>query len=139
MPGGVDVAKLFLPARARIISEVDRTGRATIFINDGVGTTDTNIPLYVLVDGKTASASEIFTAAIQDNQRGTVVGPGRTFGKGRIQNVQPLSSGSGIAITKAKYLSPNGKDIQNVGITPDIESKTCTPADTAVKCLEAII
>lgn len=80
MPAGVDVAKLFLPAQARIISEVDKTGRSTIYINDGVGS-DTNIELYLLVDQRTASASEILTAALQDNHRATVVGA-KTFGKG---------------------------------------------------------
>jgi len=114
MPAGVDVAKLFLPPRARIISEVDKTGRATIYINDGVGSeTDTTTPLFVLVDEKTASASEILTAALQDNKRAVVIsgaGADKTFGKGRIQNVQALSyGGSGIAVTKARYMTPNGR------------------------------
>jgi carboxyl-terminal processing protease len=80
MPAGVDVAKLFLPAKARIISEVDKTGRSTIYISDGVGS-DTNMQLYLLVDQRTASASEILTAALQDNHRATIVGT-KTFGKG---------------------------------------------------------
>lgn len=80
MPAGVDVAKLFLPAQARIISEIDKTGRSTIYISDGVGS-DTNMQLYLLVDQRTASASEILTAALQDNHRATIVGT-RTFGKG---------------------------------------------------------
>lgn len=144
MPAGVDVAKMFLPPRARIISEVDKTGRAKIYINDGVGSeTDTTTPLFVLVDEKTASASEILTAALQDNKRAVVVtggGADRTFGKGRIQNVQALSyGGSGIAITKAKYTTPNGRDIQGVGISPDLRSKTCLPKDSAAVCLESIL
>eukprot|EP00531_Pseudo-nitzschia_arenysensis_P002122 CAMPEP_0116129268 /NCGR_PEP_ID=MMETSP0329-20121206/7836_1 /TAXON_ID=697910 /ORGANISM="Pseudo-nitzschia arenysensis, Strain B593" /LENGTH=550 /DNA_ID=CAMNT_0003623529 /DNA_START=166 /DNA_END=1818 /DNA_ORIENTATION=+ len=142
MPAGVDVAKLFLPPRARIISEVDKTGRARIYINDGVGSeTDTTTPLYVVVDEKTASASEILTAALQDNKRAVVVsGVDKTFGKGRIQNVQALSyGGSGIAVTKAKYTTPNGRDIQGVGITPDLRSKTCSPKDSAAACLESVL
>jgi carboxyl-terminal processing protease len=144
MPAGVDVAKLFLPPRARIVSEVDKTGRATIYINDGVGSeTDTTTPLYVLVDEKTASASEILTAALQDNKRAVVVSGGgadKTFGKGRIQNVQALSyGGSGIAITKARYTTPNGRDIQGVGISPDLRSKTCSPKDSAAVCLENLL
>jgi carboxyl-terminal processing protease len=118
--------------------EVDKTGRATIYINDGVGS-ETETPLYVLVDQKTASASEILTAALQDNHRATVVGGTRTFGKGRIQNVQPLASGGGIAITKAKYLSPNGRDIQSIGISPDIQSKSCGPTDSAMNCLDGVL
>ena len=144
MPAGVDVAKLFLPPRTRIISEVDKTGRARIYINDGVGSeTDTTTPLYVVVDEKTASASEILTAALQDNQRAVVVAGGgadKTFGKGRIQNVQALSyGGSGIAVTKARYTTPNGRDIQGVGISPDLRSKTCAPKDSAAVCLESIL
>lgn len=142
MPAGVDVAKLFLPPRARIISEVDKTGRARIYINDGVGSeTDTITPLYVVVDEKTASASEILTAALQDNKRAVVVsGVDKTFGKGRIQNVQALSyGGSGIAVTKARYTTPNGRDIQGVGISPDLRSKTCSPKDSAAACLESVL
>ena len=142
MPAGVDVAKLFLPPRARIISEVDKTGRARIYINDGVGSeTDTTTPLYVVVDEKTASASEILTAALQDNKRAVVVsGVDKTFGKGRIQNVQALSyGGSGIAVTKARYTTPNGRDIQGVGISPDLRSKTCSPKDSAAVCLESVL
>mmetsp|Transcript_11283 Transcript_11283/g.27097 ORF Transcript_11283/g.27097 Transcript_11283/m.27097 type:complete len:572 (+) Transcript_11283:197-1912(+) len=144
MPAGVDVAKMFLPPKARIISEVDKTGRAKIYINDGIGSeTDTTTPLYILVDEKTASASEILTAALQDNKRAVVVAGGgadKTFGKGRIQNVQALSyGGSGIAITKAKYTTPNGRDIHGVGISPDLRSRTCSPKDSAAVCLESIL
>eukprot|EP00536_Pseudo-nitzschia_multiseries_P013596 jgi/Psemu1/212173/e_gw1.592.15.1 len=146
MPAGVDVAKLFLPPKARIVSEVDRTGRATIYINDGVGSqTDTSTPLYLLVDRKTASASEILAGALQDNGRAVVVSSSaeendRTFGKGRIQNVQALSyGGSGIAVTKARYTTPSGKDIQGVGIAPDRRSGTCAARDSAAVCLEGIL
>ena len=66
------------------------------------------MPLYLLVDSRTASASEIMAAALQDNGRATLVGPGKTFGKGRIQNVQQLEDGSGVAVTKAKGMTPSG-------------------------------
>ncbi len=95
--------------------------------------------MYVLVDQKTASASEILTAALQDNHRAIVVGETRTFGKGRIQNVQALSSGSGVAITKAKYMTPNGRDIQTVGISPDFQSKACAPSDSVMTCMDGIL
>jgi len=147
MPAGVDVAKLFLPPRARIISEVDKTGRATIYINDGIGSeTDTSTPLYLIVDKRTASASEILAAALQDNERAKIVSStsptegDRTFCKGRIQNVQALSyGGSGIAVTKARYTTPNGRDIQGVGIAPDLRSNTCTAKDSAAACLDGIL
>jgi C-terminal processing protease CtpA/Prc len=83
-------------------TEVDKSGRATIYINDGVGS-ETTIALYVLVDARAASASEILTSAQQDIRRATIVGATRTFGNGRIQNVQEVrGNGSGIAVTKAK-------------------------------------
>lgn len=138
MPAGVDVAKLFLSPQTRIISEVDKSGRATIYISDGVGS-ETKTPLYLLVDKRTASASEIFTAALQDNHRAIVVGTTETFGKGRIQNVQGLEDGSGIAVTKAKYLAPSGKDIHGKGIAPDKKPQTCGPDDSAATCLTGII
>eukprot|EP00980_Cylindrotheca_fusiformis_P011445 scaffold2654_cov126-Cylindrotheca_fusiformis.AAC.1 len=136
MPAGVDVAKLFLPAQARIISEVDKSGKSTIYINDGVGS-DTDIDLYLLVDQRTASASEILTAALQDNHRATVVGS-RTFGKGRIQNLQELQDGAGLSVTKAKYITPSGRDIHGVGITPDIELKACGTNDQAKDCMNEV-
>jgi carboxyl-terminal processing protease len=139
MPAGVDVAKLFLPPQARVITEVDKSGRATIYINDGVGS-ETTIAVYVLVDARTASASEILTAALQDNHRATIVGATRTFGKGRIQNVQEVGgNGSGIAVTKAKYMTPEGRDIHGIGITPDVLSTTCGPNDGPAACLKGIL
>jgi len=137
MPAGVDVAKLFLPPQARVISEVDKSGRAKVYVNDGVGS-DTTMPLYLLVDQRTASASEILAAALQDNHRATVVGGARTFGKGRIQNIQgPLIDGSGIAVTKAKYMTPDGRDINGVGIIPDV--KSCGSNDLPATCLKGLL
>ncbi|WP_320665036.1 carboxyl-terminal processing protease CtpZ [Prochlorococcus sp. MIT 1223] len=75
-------------------------------------------PMVTLVNKGTASASEILAGALQDNKRSELLG-NRTFGKGLIQSLTNLSDGSGIAITVASYLTPNGKDIQNLGIEPD--------------------
>ena len=85
-----------------------------------------------MVDEKTASASEILTAVFQDNKRAVIFsGVDKTFGKGHIQNVQALSyGGSGIAVTKARYTTPNGRDIQGVGISPK---------DSAAVCLESVL
>lgn len=143
-PAGVDVAKLFLPPRARIMSEIDASGRAAIYVNDGVGEdVDADTPLYALVDERTASASEILTAALRDNQRATVVSASdRTFGKGRVQNVQgPLADGSGLAVTKARYETPNGRDVHKVGIRPDVlvPKDTCGPADAPANCLQGVL
>ena len=119
-----------------------RDGKAQTYFADGVGS-ETKKQLFVLVDSRTASAAEITSAALQDNGRAVLVGPSKTFGKGRIQNVQPLGDGSAVAVTKAKYVTPKGKDIHGVGLTPDVESSTCAPADIseqgAIKCLGGLV
>lgn len=76
-------------------------------------------PLVTLVNGGTASASEILAGALQDNGRSPLVGS-RTFGKGLIQTLIPLGNGSGLAVTVARYLTPGGRDIQHLGIEPDL-------------------
>ena len=81
-----------------------------------------DMPLVVLTNENTASASEILTAALKDNQRAKVIGT-KTYGKGVIQTVISLSDGSGIKITTAEYYTPNGNEINKKGITPDIEVK----------------
>ena len=75
-------------------------------------------PMVTLVNGGTASASEILAGALQDNSRSQLLGS-RTFGKGLIQTLTNLSDGSGLAVTVAGYMTPSGRDIQNQGIEPD--------------------
>jgi carboxyl-terminal processing protease len=78
------------------------------------------VPLVVLIDGESASASEIFAGAIRDHRRGTIVGQ-RSYGKGSVQGIFPLSiAGSGVRLTTAKFFSPNGHPINMVGVQPDI-------------------
>ena len=137
MPAGVEAANLFLPARAHIIAEVDKSGAIKGYDADGIGA-ETSIPLYLLVDGRTASAAEIFVCALQDNQRGIVVGS-KTFGKGRIQTVLPLENGSGLAITRARYITPKGRDLHGFGIVPNKEPSQCESADSARTCLADIV
>ena len=79
----------------------------------------TTRPVVVLIDEGSASASEILSGAIKDNNRGILVG-NKTFGKGLVQSVRSLSDGSGLTVTVAKYLTPSGKDINKNGIKPDI-------------------
>lgn len=80
------------------------------------------IPLVVLVNGGSASASEIFAGAIQDKGRGKIVGE-KTFGKGTVQDVVDYAGGSGLHVTVAKWLTPKGKNIHGAGITPDVTIK----------------
>jgi carboxyl-terminal processing protease len=79
----------------------------------------TNKPLVILVDKGSASASEILSGALQDDNRARLIGT-RTFGKGLVQSVEPLEDGSGLKLTIAKYYTPKGRDINHVGIAPDI-------------------
>jgi len=78
-----------------------------------------DIPLVILVDRGTASASEVFAGALQDHGRAVIVGE-RTFGKGSVQSVLPLRNGGGIKLTTARYYTPSGRSIQAEGITPDV-------------------
>ncbi|REK17994.1 MAG: S41 family peptidase [Planctomycetota bacterium] len=78
------------------------------------------VPLVVLIDGDSASASEIFAGAIRDHRRGNIVGQ-RSYGKGSVQGIFPLAiAGSGVRLTTAKFYSPNGQPISHVGVQPDI-------------------
>jgi carboxyl-terminal processing protease len=123
-PGGllfasVEIARMFIN-QGRIVSTVNRRGDNDPLMARGNNITDK--PLVVLIDGGSASASEILSGALRDNKRATLVGT-RTFGKGLVQSVQPLGNGCGIAVTISKYFTPNGTDINKKGINPDIEVK----------------
>ena len=123
-PGGllyssIEIARMWLD-QGTIVSTVNRVG--TVDRQSANERALTDKPLVVLVDGGSASASEILSGALQDNQRATLVGT-KTFGKGLVQSVRGLGDGSGLAVTIAKYLTPNGRDINKEGIVPDIVSE----------------
>lgn len=100
-----------------VVYTKDKYGNRQDFTSSG--DTVMNYPMVVLVNGYSASASEIFAGAIRDYKYGTLIGT-KTFGKGIVQNTYPLKDGGAIKLTVAKYYTPNGDNIQGTGITPDI-------------------
>jgi carboxyl-terminal processing protease len=121
-PGGllfssVEIARMWMN-KGTIVSTKDRQGEVERETANGRALT--NKPLVVLVDKGSASASEILSGALQDNKRAVLVGS-QTFGKGLVQSVRPLDDGSGLAVTIAKYFTPNNRDINKHGIDPDIK------------------
>jgi carboxyl-terminal processing protease len=109
----IDKDKVVVSTKGRIKSQ-NKEFRAGTPLKDG-----DNYPLVVLVNAGSASASEIVAGAIQDWKRGVIIGV-KTFGKGSVQTVIPLTNGSGLRLTTAHYYTPNGTDIHAKGITPDI-------------------
>lgn len=116
---GIEIAKLFLNEGDTVIYTVGRDPQLQKAI-----VTDTSpliqAPVVILVNDKTASASEIVASALHDNCRAVLVGK-RTYGKGLIQSVFELDDGSGVVITVGKYVTPNHKDINGNGIEPDFQ------------------
>ncbi len=115
LQAGVEIARLWLD-EGTIVYTVNRQGVLGSF--EANGSALTKAPLVVLVNPGTASASEILAGALQDNHRAILVGE-KTFGKGLIQSLFDLSDGAGLAITVAKYETPNHTDINKLGIMPD--------------------
>ena len=118
LPNAIFIANLFIP-EGNIVSIVGRNGyKYDIYAQD----TEFNIekPMIVLVDGASASASEILSGALKDYKKAKLLGS-QTYGKGMVQKIIPLPNETGLNLTIAKYLTPNGTDINKKGITPDIE------------------
>jgi carboxyl-terminal processing protease len=126
-PGGlldasVDVSGKFLPKGKLVVYLQGRQASdRKDFLTTGGGI-PRGYPMVVLVNTGSASASEIVAGALQDSKRALILGT-QTFGKGSVQTVYTLDDGGGIRLTTAKYYTPSGRSIQNVGITPDIEMK----------------
>ena len=123
-PGGLltavcGVLRQILPEGLIVYTE-DKNGKREEETCDGKNKLD--MPLAVLVNGNSASASEIFAGAVKDYGIGTIVGI-TTYGKGVVQTIQPLTDGSAVKITIAKYFTPKGNDINKKGITPDVEAE----------------
>jgi carboxyl-terminal processing protease len=157
-PGGlltsaVGVSAAFLPKDALVVYTEGRTADAKMKLTASAqnygrpGMPDPlsvlpqethKVPLVVLVNGGSASASEIVAGALQDHKRAVLVGT-QTFGKGSVQSILPLGSAGGIKLTTARYFTPSGRSIQAKGIVPDVvvEDATVTAADQALRVREA--
>lgn len=127
-PGGlltdvVDICDMLLPEGLIVYTE-DRSGAREEFYADGEYW---DVPMAVLVNGDSASASEIFAAAVQDTGRGIVVGE-VTYGKGVVQTLHAFPEGDGMQLTTATYYTPSGASIHGQGVTPDIEAALATDA-----------
>ncbi|OGC21931.1 hypothetical protein A2291_05870 [candidate division WOR-1 bacterium RIFOXYB2_FULL_42_35] len=117
LQNAIDIGSMFID-NGVIVQTVDRDGRKEKI--DSRGRVLWQKPTVVLVNGASASASEILAGALRDNHIATLVGE-KTFGKASVQNVRRLSDGSALLVTIAKYLTPNGHYINKIGITPEVE------------------
>lgn len=137
LPGGVNTASLFLEQNKPVVYVVSKTGIADS--QAALGTDiDLETPLVILVDSNTASAAEVFTAALQENGRATVVGE-QTFGKGVVQTIRELSNDNGgLAITVARYETPKHNNINQKGIPVDLPASVACPKDDVSDCLKGI-
>ena len=145
-PGGlldtvVGMLKYMLPDGLIVYTE-DKQGNRKEY--KGQDNDEFNLPLAVIVNGNSARTSEIFAGAIQDYGKGTIIGT-QTYGKGIVQTVKPLTDGSAIKFTIAKYFTPKGQDIHGKGVTPDMvveydtDADVDTQLDAAIKNVEAQI
>lgn len=120
LPNAVFIANLFID-KGNIVSIVGRNGyKRNIYAQDMNFTV--HKPMLILVDGASASASEILSGALKDYHKAKLIGT-KTFGKGMVQKIMPMPNETGLNLTIAKYLTPSGHDINKKGITPDIEVK----------------
>jgi carboxyl-terminal processing protease len=134
----VQVSSIFIPD-GRIVSTKGRARPERVYDATG-GAIDPDIPVVVLVNNRSASASEIVTGALQDRKRATVVGT-RTFGKGVFQEIEPLSNGGALDITVGEYFLPSGRNLggggvsRGSGVKPDLYAKDSpkTPKDEALQ------
>lgn len=121
----VNMLDYMLPKGKVIVSTKDKNGQGAVY--KAKSANEFTMPLVVLINGNTASASEVFSGAIQDYNIGTLVGT-TSFGKGIVQSVIPLKDGTAIKLTTSKYYTPKDRNIHKKGIEPDIEVELDTEA-----------
>ncbi len=139
-PGGllseaISVSDLFLN-EGEIVSTRSRDARDSNRVNATPGDIAQGLPIVVLINGGSASASEIVAGALQDHERGIIVGT-KSFGKGSVQTIMPMGSNGAIRLTTARYYTPSGRSIQLLGVAPDIIVEQ-RPAQSEEEVEEAI-
>ena len=144
-PGGyldaaVDIASWFLPADQVVVREERRDGESKVYKSDDRGLFNEKLKMVVLVDGGSASASEILAGALREHGVATLIGT-KTFGKGSVQELVPISSDTALKVTVARWLTPKGISISHDGLDPDIvvEAATSTADSAPDRPLEAAI
>jgi carboxyl-terminal processing protease len=123
------IASEFLPMGTKVVSEDSGTAQTELDVTRQGLLTDPKIKVIVLINGGSASASEIVSGALRDNKRAILVGE-KSFGKGTVQEAEDLGDGAGLHVTIAKWLTPNGTWVHGVGLTPDVVV-TLDPKDPA--------
>jgi carboxyl-terminal processing protease len=115
----VEVAEAFIPKGQRILSTKGRVKGQNLEFVSKLEQPHVGYPMIVLINGGSASASEIVAGALRDHRRGILMGT-KTFGKGSVQTVIPLKDGSAIRLTTSKYYTPSGQSIHGEGLEPDV-------------------
>ncbi len=118
-----------------IVSIKGRAPEANRVYNATLGTKEPHYPIVVLINGGSASASEIVAGALQDHKRAIIMGM-QSFGKGSVQSIFPMKGNAALKLTTARYYTPSGRSIQAKGIVPDIEVPNITPLPTKEKGME---